>query len=96
MTADSREPKCPKCGSADVTKLISRFQRLRSEDEKLDAMEDAALAGDPDDPRAMSRMMREMGRELAEDGEEDIDEFIEEAEREMYDGESGEDAGSES
>jgi len=62
--------------------------RLRSEDERLDAFEDAALAGDPDDPRAMSRLMGEMGRELAEDGEEDFEELVEEAEREMYDGDA--------
>lgn len=87
MTADSRDPACPHCGSTEVRKLISRFMRLRSDDERLESFEDAALAGNPDDPRAMSRLMREMGREMAEDGEDDIDQFVEEAEREMYDGE---------
>lgn len=92
MTTDSREPACPSCGSADVHKLVSRFQRLRSDDERLDEFEDAALAGDPDDPRAMSRLMREMGRELAEDGEDDFEELMEEAEREAYDGAEQEEA----
>jgi putative FmdB family regulatory protein len=87
MTADSREPACPKCGSANANKLISRFQRARSDDDRLDSFEDAALAGG-DDPAAMSRLMREMGKELGEDGEEDIDEYLEEAEKEMYDGEN--------
>jgi len=92
MTADSREPKCPHCGSVEVKKLVSRFMRLRSEDERLESFEDAALAGDPDDPRTMSRLMREMGRELAEDGEEDFEELVEEAEREIYDGSTEESA----
>lgn len=91
MTADSRDPSCPKCGGTEVTKLVSRFMRLRSDDERLDSFEDVALTADPDDPRAMSRLMREMGREIAdEDGEEDFEEFIDEAEREMYDGETSE------
>lgn len=85
MTADSREPRCPKCGSANADKLISRFQRARSEDDRLDYFEDAALAG-ADDPAAMKRLVREMGKELGEEGEEDIDEYLEEAEREIYDG----------
>jgi putative FmdB family regulatory protein len=89
MTADSREPRCPKCGSANARKLISRFSRSRSEDDRLDSFEDAALAAG-DDPAAMSKLMREMGRELGEDGEEDMDEYLEEAEKEMYDGENDE------
>ena len=85
MTADSREPRCPKCGSTNANKLISRFQRARSDDDRLDSFEDAALAS-ADDPVAMSRLMREMGKELGEEGEQDIDEYLEEAEREIYDG----------
>lgn len=85
MTADSREPECPKCGSANANKLISRFQRVRSDDDRLDSFEDAALAS-ADDPASMSRLVREMGKELGEEGEEDIDEYLEEAEREIYDG----------
>ena len=85
MTADSREPKCPKCGSANARKLISRFSRARSEDDRLDSLEDAALAGG-DDPTAMSKLMREMGKDLGEDDAGEMDEYIEEAEREMYEG----------
>ena len=84
MTADSKPPACPACGSSDVTKLISRFSRIKGDDERLDDFEDAALAAD-DDPRAMRRLMSEMGKEIGEDGEEDIDGLVDEAEREMYD-----------
>ena len=88
MTADSKLPACPACGSRDVKKLISRFSRIKGDDERLDSFEDAALSAE-DDPRAMRRLMGEMGKELGEDGEEGIDELVDEAEREMYDGEDG-------
>ena len=87
MTADSHEPKCPKCGSADVHKLISRFSRMRSEGDQLDAFEDAAISAG-DDPAAMSKLMAEMGKQIGEDGEDGIDEYVEEAQREIYDGQS--------
>ncbi|MGQ9454290.1 MAG: FmdB family zinc ribbon protein [Armatimonadota bacterium] len=89
VTADSPDPACPKCGSVDIRKLISRFSRLRDEDAMLDSFEDAALnAGD--DPKAIRRLMREMGKELGEDADEDFEELLDEAEREMYDDEKGE------
>ena len=90
MTADSREPNCPKCGSANARKLVSRFLRVRSEDEKLDLLEDAAM-GDMDNPAAMGKLMREMGKEMGEEGGEDMDEYLDEAERDLYDGEGVED-----
>lgn len=83
VLSDSLE--CPKCGGGDIVRLISRFSRPRSEDERLDAIEDAALAGG-DDPSAMSKLLREMGREMEEDGEDGIEEFLDESERELYDG----------
>ncbi len=89
MTEDSRPPICPGCGSGEVMKLVSRFSRIKSEDERLDAFEDAAM-GAEDNPQSMRRLMSEMGKELGEDGEDDMDELIDEAEREMYDG-GGED-----
>ena len=86
VTADSREPSCPKCASENARKLISRFTRVRGEDDRLDDFESTAL-GAGDDPASMSKLMREMGKEMDEG--EDMDEFIDEAERELYDG-SGE------
>ena len=88
MTSDSLEPQCPRCGSINVTKLISRFSRVRSEDEILDNMEDALLSSDMEDPRSMQKFMNEMGKGLDEDSEGDLEECVEEAEREIYDGPS--------
>lgn len=88
MTADSTEPVCEHCGSREVTRLISRFTRVRSEDEKLDALEDAALMGGADDPKAMRRVMGEMAREMGEDLGEDVDELLDESEQEFYEGDA--------
>jgi putative FmdB family regulatory protein len=86
VTADSKEPQCKYCGSREVARLISRFARIRSEDDKLDALEDAALMGDSDDPKAMRRVMGEMAKEMGEDLGEDVDELLDESEREFYEG----------
>lgn len=55
---------CPRCGGAELQRLISRVRLARSSAANLDSM-----AGDFDenDPRAMARMMRQMGSELGED-----------------------------
>jgi putative FmdB family regulatory protein len=91
VTADSQNPVCPKCGSVEIKKLISRFSRLKDEDAILDDFEDAAYAAG-DDPKAMRKLMREMGKELGEGDEDDFEELIEETEREMYEGEGDTDA----
>ncbi len=84
MTADSSTVACPKCGSENVTKLISRFTRGKGEDALIDSLDDEAfMAGD--DPKRMSRLMRDIGSELADDGD-DFEEALDEAEREIYDG----------
>ncbi len=86
MTSDCSEAECPKCGSADVERLISRFTSKRGGYDLVDSIDDEATNMDWDDPRSVSRMMREMGKELADDGEDDMGELIEEAEKEIYDG----------
>jgi putative FmdB family regulatory protein len=73
VVADAKPPTCPKCKGTDLTKLVSRFARLRSEDESLDELADAADMADPDDPKAMRRLMKEMAAEMGDDM--DADEF---------------------
>lgn len=86
--SESVEPVCDRCGSRTLTRLMSRFAMLRSEDDRLDALTDeAALAGvDENDPKSVARWMRKMGRELGEDAGPEFDEMVEELE-------AGEDAG---
>jgi putative FmdB family regulatory protein len=68
VVADAPPPACPKCGRSDtLTKLVSRFARLRSEDDALDALADQADAVDENDPQAMRRLMKDMAGEMGDD-----------------------------
>jgi len=76
------EPECDRCGSRKLTRLMSRFATVRSEEGRLDDLADpSSLAGlDENDPKSMARWMRKMGKELGEDGGEDFDEMVDELE----------------
>ena len=91
VVAGNAEPKCPRCGSGRLSKLVSRFAVARSEDDMLDDMADPSRIGDMDDPREMARWMKQMGREMGEDMGEDFDEMVEEAVREEAEGGGDED-----
>lgn len=88
VIADSSEPACPACHSVKLKKLVSRFSRGRSDDDRLDAMADKMDHSDFDDAREVRKFAREMGREMgAETGEDLADEMEELIENEA--GESG-------
>jgi putative FmdB family regulatory protein len=79
VVANATPPQCPHCQSTRLNLQISRFARVRSEDESLDSLADEMEAmGDSEDPRAMRRLMREMGREMGEDLDEEFDQMMEE------------------
>ena len=59
VVAGNAEPKCPRCGGARLSKLISRFAVARSEDELLDEMADPSRLGDMDDPREMAGLRQD-------------------------------------
>ncbi len=63
------DPVCEHCGSRELTRLLSRFAMVRSDDDRLDRLTDDAALGDVDesDPKSMARWMRKMGGELGED-----------------------------
>ncbi len=65
-----RQPvSCPKCGSANLKRLITRIRVVRSEESRMDSLsgESDWDSVDEEDPRAMARMMRKMGQEMGED-----------------------------
>ncbi|MBI4841123.1 MAG: zinc ribbon domain-containing protein [candidate division NC10 bacterium] len=74
-------PTCPRCGGHHLERLMSRFARLRSEDDRLDALADPSSFGDLDenDPKTIARFAKKMGGELGEDLGEDFDQVMEEA-----------------
>ena len=76
--AETATPQCPRCGSSNLTRLISRVAVLRSEESRLDAMADPSSLGDLDenDPKSVARWMRRMSGELGEDMGDDFDEVV--------------------
>jgi putative FmdB family regulatory protein len=79
MTQDaSSAVECPNCGGAQTQKLVSRFQRGRSEDDRLDEMADRLeLYGDPDSPSEMRRMVKELGKATDDDVSADMESLFE-------------------
>lgn len=73
--------RCPRCDSEDLTRLLSRFTRIRSEEERLDRLADPSRLGDfdEDDPQSVRRWMKRMGKEMGDDLGEDFEPMMEEA-----------------
>jgi putative FmdB family regulatory protein len=74
-------PTCTRCGGTDLSRLMSRFAMLRSDDDRLDDLTDDATGLDDDDPRAAARWMRSMGKELGDDAGGDFEEMVDELEQ---------------
>jgi putative FmdB family regulatory protein len=74
-------PSCPRCGSSSLTRLMSRFARVKSEDERLESLADSADLGDFDenDPTSVGRFMKKMGKEFGEDLGDDFEGAVDEA-----------------
>jgi hypothetical protein len=74
------QPRCKRCQSEKMTRLISRVARVRSEENRLESLADPSrLSGlDENDPAGMARWMKRMGKELGEDMGEDIDAMVDE------------------
>ena len=92
--SDPATPTCPRCHGERLTRLLSRFSRLRSEEDRLDALADPAGLGDLDenDPQAVGRFMKKMGGELGEDAGEDWNEMVDEAVEQEGAGDAGDGA----
>ena len=67
----SGEAKCPRCGSANLTRLMSRVNTLRSSDAGINDLSDdtdTLLDGlNEDDPRSVARWARRMKDSMGED-----------------------------
>jgi putative FmdB family regulatory protein len=78
MTAEPDDDRCPHCGSAETSKLVSRFARYRSEDDRIDEVADRLEAmGEPDSPSQMREVMKEVGRAMDDDVSGEMEEMFE-------------------
>jgi putative FmdB family regulatory protein len=78
VIVENSEPACPRCGSTQLKKLISRVRYGRSEDDRMEAMADRLEGADLDDARDLRRFAREMGREMSAETGEDMTDELEE------------------
>jgi len=80
--AERAEPRCEHCGSADVSRLVSRVAVIKSEESRMDDLADDAALGDVDesDPRSIARWARRMGDQLGEDVGDDFREMVDQLE----------------
>ena len=79
VVANAAPPHCPRCGGTDIKKAISRFARLRSEDESLDAFAEQTDGMDMDDPKAVRRLVKEMASEMGDDvSSDELEQMVEE------------------
>lgn len=76
--AQSGTPQCPRCGSRQLARLVSRVAVARSEDEHFESLMDPGSLGDLDenDPKSLGRWMRRMSREMGEDLGGEFDEVV--------------------
>ena len=72
------EAACPECGSTQLTKLVSRFAVMKSEESRLEGLADPSSLSDLDenDPKSIARWARKMGQELGEDLGPEYEEMI--------------------
>lgn len=73
VVAEPQAPRCPRCDSEHISRSVSRFARVRSEDSRLDELADAADRLDENDPKAIRSFMKEMASGM--DGEVSTDEL---------------------
>ena len=78
VTAEPDDESCPSCGSRDLVKMVSRFRRGRSEDDRIDEMSDRLeTMGEPDSGGGMRRLVREMGKAMDDDMADEMEELFE-------------------
>ncbi len=85
--AENGTAHCPRCGGTNLKRLVSRVARIRSEDERLDALADPANLGgfDENDPKSLAKFMktmtREMGDEIGDELGPEFDEVVDRLEK---------------
>jgi putative FmdB family regulatory protein len=74
-------PTCPRCGGSALSRLMSRFATVKSEERRLDALTDSSSLGDLDEnnPASVARFMKKMGREFGDDLGDDFESAMDEA-----------------
>ena len=69
--------KCVHCGSENVRRRMTRVRVAKSEESRMEGMVDeSALSGLENDPKALGQMMKKMGKEMGEDLPPEFDDVV--------------------
>lgn len=75
---ETSSSNCPKCGSSEVHKLVSRPAKFRTEDGRVDEIADRLESmSDADDSLAMRDLVRELGHAMDDDMADEMEELYE-------------------
>jgi putative FmdB family regulatory protein len=78
MVAEPDDETCPACGSHDLERLVSRFRRGRTEDDRLDELADRMeTIPDPESAAETRTLLREVGKAMDEDFADEMEEMYE-------------------
>lgn len=74
-------PTCPRCGGSALSRLMSRFATVKSEEARLETLAGSSSVGDLDenDPGSVARFMKKMGKEFGDDLGDDFESAVDEA-----------------
>ncbi len=79
VVAQTGPLECPRCQSTELNRQISRFSRVRNEDDTLDSLADEMESmGDTEDPKALRRMMKQVSGAMGEDLDDEFEQMMEE------------------
>ncbi|MDT7896871.1 MAG: zinc ribbon domain-containing protein [Armatimonadota bacterium] len=97
VVADNTDPYCPRCGSTQLTKLISRIRAHLSEETRLDnlasSFENLDISDNPS-PRELRSVMRRLTSALGDEVDREVIDEMEAAMEEELRGE-GKESGAE-
>ena len=69
--------KCAHCGSENVRRRMTKVRIAKSEDSRMEnIMDESALEGLENDPKALGQMMKKMGTEMGEDLPPEFDDVV--------------------
>ena len=79
--SSNETPRCPRCGGTSLSRLMSRFATVKSEEARMAALADSGSLGDLDenDPGSVARFMKKMGKEFGDDLGDDLESAVDEA-----------------
>lgn len=79
VIAKPKPASCPNCKGSNLNKLVSRFSRVRSEDDAMEGLANEAVYSDiENDPVAMRKWMHDMSTAMDEDMDDEIEQSLEE------------------